>query len=531
MKWSDVFFGGALGPSGERMSAAAPAAPVAPAKSAPAAKGGKATSGAAGGALPPPITPNVKGGEQTLPSFLRNPTPIAILPQTDSGLANIDITTLRGSGTNESIRQFIAASPDLSAAVFAYLRAAITSYTAVAKNRDGTFNPDATNLLQQIIARFDVLPDYKIGFNGVSSMNSLSESLAKECLTYGAMSLELVLDKARLPAQLVPVSVSTIKFGTDGLRRLPQQRLGAAIVDLDIPSFFYVSLDQDLKDPYARSPLESSLQPVIFAQELMNDLRRVMKKAVHPRVEVVIDVEQMKALFPADAWMDDEKRRKYMDDFITSVETKVNDLKPEDALVYFNALKIGYISAGNVSVSDEWNALVDLSNAKVATGAKSLPSILGQGTGSANIASVETMLFMKNASAIQLKLNEIYSRAFTLALRLFGQDVICEWKYDNIDLRPDMELEAFKVMKQSRILEQLSYGFIVDEEASLALTGKLPPPGMTPLSGTLFFVQTPGAATDAANANGHSNTSSGGPGGTKDQKKPATPTSAKGQKK
>lgn len=498
-----------LGWFGRSMDAKTAAAP-APTKGAPA-------SGAGGGDLPPPLTPNVKKGEQTLASFLRNPTPQAILPQNDLSLATIDILTLRGTGTADTMRSLVAASPDLSAAVFAYLRSAATGYVAVAKNRDGTFNVDATSLLQQIITRVDVLPDYKIGFNGVASMNSLSESLGKELLMYGACAIELVLDKARLPQQLAPVSVTTVKFGTDGTRRLPQQRLGAVIVDLDIPSFFYTALDQDLLDPYAASPLQASLQPVLFATDFMNDLRRIVKRAVHPRVEVQIDADKLAKLFPADAWLDDEKRRGYMNQFISDIETQINGLAPEDALVYFNTMDIGYLTAGNVSVSDEWQVLQSIMDAKVATGAKAMPSTLGHGSGSQNIASVETLLFMKSvAGAIQLKLNEIYSRAFTLALRLFGQDVVCEWTFNNIDLRPDAELEAFKTMKQSRILQQLSLGFITDEECSLTLVGALPPSGYVPKMGTGFF-EAP-AADPTANA--YSNTGTGGTDGGAQNKRP-----------
>ena len=49
---------------------------------------------------------------------------------------------------------------------------------------------------------------------------------------------------------------------------------------------------------------------------------------------------------------------------------------------------------------------------------------LAQG-GSSNIASAETMLFMKAATgAVKDKLDEFYSRIFTLALRLMGLDVV-----------------------------------------------------------------------------------------------------------
>ena len=102
---------------------------------------------------------------------------------------------------------------------------------------------------------------------------------------------------------------------------------------------------------------------------------------------------------------------------------------------------------------------------------------------------------------LRVKLNEAYSRALTIATRLLGQDVYVEFKYAALDLRPDAELEAYKAMKQSRVLEQLSLGLISDEEASVMLTGNLPPAGYKPLTGTMF--KTPGQN----NANPDSGTS------------------------
>jgi len=108
------------------------------------------------------------------------------------------------------------------------------------------------------------------------------------------------------------------------------------------------------------------------------------------------------------------------------------------------------------------------------------------------MASAETLLFMKNAEgSVQKKLNEMWSRVLTLAVRLFGQDVYVEFKYDSIDLRPDSELEAYKAMRQERTLALLSLGFISDDEASLTLTGSMTPAGFKSLSGTGFHEPAP----------------------------------------
>jgi hypothetical protein len=87
---------------------------------------------------------------------------------------------------------------------------------------------------------------------------------------------------------------------------------------------------------------------------------------------------------------------------------------------------------------------------------------------------------------IWAKLNEMYSKMFTLAVRLLGHDVYVEFQYNTIDLRPESELESFRSMKQSRILDLLSLGMVTDEHASILLTGSMPPAGYKKLSGTGF---------------------------------------------
>ena len=74
----------------------------------------------------------------------------------------------------------------------------------------------ATGVLQQIIARMDTMTPYDEGFSNVQSLKSLSESLGKELLMYGALAGELVLDKSRMPLKIQPVSVPTISFKPDG---------------------------------------------------------------------------------------------------------------------------------------------------------------------------------------------------------------------------------------------------------------------------------------------------------------------------
>ena len=427
-----------------------------------------------------------------LPSYLTSASTSkdSFLPVEDLNLANLDITDIRyGTSTPAVLRKLAKASPDLSAAIFSALRLALSSpYIALSRNLDGTLNEEATALVQQLCRRFDLLGSGTGGYNHYPSIRAAGESLGKELLMLGSCSMELLLGPNKLPDAIQPVSTQKIKFKYNGKRKVPYQVLGGDEVPLDFPSFFYVSLDQDLLNPMSDSPIQAAIQPIIAQQTFMNDLRRVAQRAVHPRIKVKIVEEMWRKTLPMETLNDPEKLAVAAEKLISDVRAQMDGLNPEDALIFFDCLTVDYLTAGSTTVSDEWKALSNIINGKISSGAKSAPVILGlDSVGSSNIASTQTMLFVKTVeSGIILKLNEIFSRMLTLAVRLYGIDAVVEFSFNSVDLRPESELEAFKSMKQSRILELLSLGLMTDAEASLVLTGTLPLPGAKPLSGTMF---------------------------------------------
>lgn len=455
--------------------------------------------------------PKAKGKQATLPSYLTTakPSTTSQLQLEDRRTANKDITTYRTSAsTRDTIRQFVKSSPDLSAAVTSYVRVGITSgYVAVAKNTDGTFNPEATKLLHQLLTRMNVLGDPTVGFDDGMSIRSACESWARELMTYGAMSGELVLNKARLPDKIQPISTSQILYypSSDGRRSIPHQKVAGEDIPLDVPTFFVVTLDQDLLSAYADSPIEPALQAVIFSADFMNDVRRIVKRAIHPRMTVTLDAEKFMKEIPQDIRQDSDKLIAYRNAVLADITNRINGLAPEEAIVVFDTIGIEVVDHGNTNLSNEYQVIEGLANSKMATGAKVLPTVLGHSDGTSNVASAEVLLFMKYVEgSVWAKLNEMLSKVLTLAVRLLGLDVIVEFCFNAIDLRPESELESFKALKQSRVLDLLSLGMMSDEEACLQLTGHLPPDGYKPLTGTMFR-QPAKADPTGNNYNGASN--------------------------
>ena len=453
------------------------------------------------GQLPTPAPTKAPNKPQAILSFKTQIARAAsALQRSDRRLANTDIATYRTSNdTRTVVRDLAASNPDLSATINSYLRVGIpTEYSVIARDPDGVINVEATKLAQELLRRLTYLGDVSLGYNPVSDLQSLSESLAKELLQYGAMGLELALDKQRLPLYLNAVSVTKLQFKEEDGGVYPVQVIAGNEISLDIPTFFYLSLDQDLLTAYSSSFLEPAIQAVLADTAFLNDLRKSMQRVIQPRLVATIIEEKVKASAPPEIASDPEKMGQLYTSLIDQLNEVLTGLNPEDALVSFDNVEYTMLKSegSSSSIADTLAIVQKLIESKLAAGAKSMPAILGRDS-SGSTATTSAMLFLKNANIIRTKLNIIYSRMLTQAVRLMAQDVYVEFTYAELDLRPQAELEAYRAMYQSRILEQLSLGFITDEEASIKLTGNLPREGHVPLSGTMFK----SAKVDTANPN------------------------------
>jgi len=452
-------------------------------------------------ALPPTPLPKPPKGAVTLPAWRKtlasNP---AELRKVDRQLANTDRLSARTLGTTaQVVREFYRSSPDLSSAVSFMLRTGIPEeYTVIARDMEGVVNVDTTKLANELLRRLTYMGNVDGSYGAQQGLQSLSEQLGLELILDGAACLEVALDKARIPASFNPVSVPTLVFFEEDASFKMSQKVGGDLIDLDIPTIIYVNVDQMQNEVYPSSYIESAIQPILADVEFNNDTRRALKRAVLPRLTAIIDSEKVKKMTPPDILADNDKFTAYKSDLVSSIESVLNGMAPEDALVSYDSISYSFIDGGH-DPAQIIERIQGVLNSKLVSGAKTVPVILGHGS-NANASSSESLLYIKQANMVRVKLNEIYSRALTIAVRIMGQDAYVEFKYAEIDLRPSSELEAYKTMKQSRILSLLSLGFLPDEEASIMLTGNLPPATFKPLSGTGFM--TLGGAANPAPASG-----------------------------
>lgn len=454
-------------------------------------------------ALPPFPMPKAPGKPLSLPGYRTSKTVSAsAVRRPDRLLATTDRLSARDlNDTRKTIRALAKGTPDLSSAASFMLRVGIPEqYTVVARNMDGLVDAEATKTAHALLRRMTFLGNPDGSFGNNKGLQSLSEELSLELFLDGAACLEVALDKQRVPASFNPISVTTLEmFEEDNSFKL-KQKVGGDLIDLDYLNIIYVSVDQLQTELYPSSYTEAAIQPVLADIDFNNDLRRALKRSILPRLTAIIDSEAVKKLTPPDILMDPDKFAAYKNELIAEVETAVNEAGPEDAFVGYDSVTYKNMESGQAP-GELVERIQKVLNGKIVAGAKTLPTILGHG-GTSNAASAETMLYVKQANMIRVKLNELYSRALTVAIRILGIDGYVEFKYADIDLRPTSELEAYFSMRQSRILDLLSLGMIDDTEACIMLTGNLPPNGYVPKAGTMFragtnVIQNPSSNTSA----------------------------------
>ena len=451
-----------------------------------------ASKSSGGGALQPLELPVAKKGQTSIPSFR---TQIErsddLLKKTNRVTANTDATDFRVSTDKPTmIRNFLAANPDMAATVNAYLRVGIPrEFTITGRDIDGRVNPAATALANQLIVRLTYIGDPTLGYNPSTDLQSMSETLSRELLLDGGMMLELVLDDMLQPTYPAPIAISKISFREDKDKGVyPVQVLAGEEVDLDLPTIFYVAADQDLLTAYAASYLDTAIRAVLTDEGFSNYLQRQLKRNISPRMIATVIEEKLKKSVGPEILNDGDKMHSYLEGFLSAIEDQLNSLEPEDALITTDMVEYelkapGGSGSGIGDLLQKVNAILE---SRTTAALKSLPAVLGRDTSSGS-ATTSTYLFMKSAELLSTKLNTLYSRMLTQAVRLMGMDCYVEFKYAELDLRPKGEQEAYKAMEQSRLMEQWSLGLITDAEASIRLTGKVPPQGFKPLSGTGFY--------------------------------------------
>jgi hypothetical protein len=447
------------------------------------------------GAAPVNIPPRLFSSKVAISDVGYRKADKAVIADLEQKYFNTSVKDLRTLSTTSAIRILTRTNGTFSAALNGYLQIAMSGYKAIGYTA-GTnqFDPAATLAAQSTLASFDTLFDYTAGYSTKPSMDGLLETLLKEVLQTGACMAELVLNKFKLPEQLIPIPVTTIEWVTmnDG-RRFPQQVPpgGGDKISLDYPTIFYASAAQQSNSIFPRSMFESALNMLYLHEELMEDIFRVIRRTGHSRMVVKVVQEAVQKMATPDVQADSVKMATFFNDVRTQIENTLSNLNPEDAVVLYDSAEIDSLSSAGDKA--DYTAILDTMNGMLASSLKTMPSMLGfRITGSQSLSNTESLTFLKFVEGIRRPVETVMSRALTLAVRLTaGTDSYVKFEFDSIELRPEGEMSAHKSVMQQEIMRKLSLGYLTDDEAA-HMMGSFPrAPGAPNLSGTGFM---PGTA-------------------------------------
>lgn len=453
-----------------------------------------------------------------------------VIPVDNREVSTQDVRTYRSlSTTTAAIRALARADGTVGTALHAAVQTANSGYKVQAYNT-GThqMDPAATRAVQTVIASLSTLYDYSKGFADKRGIDMVLEQALREVAETGAIAIEMPLNEQRLPDRLQVIDYSTLNWKSNGQGgRYPEQETGIGNpINLNIPTFWVSESHKPSNKVYANSMYESSLDNTFYFSEFIQDMRRVIRKAGSPRLIVILDLEKVVSSAPPEIKSDPEKLKAFLDRTKQDIEEQVSDMEPEDALVYYNVVEAKHLETNREKA--DYEALLNSLSGLLATSLKSHPSILGLRIGgSQSLSNTESLIYLKIARSLQTPVEEVISRALTLAVRLYGIDAYCSFKFEPIELRPQSELAAFKSMERAGILELLSLGFYTDEEAGILLGTGERAPGAPELSGTFFYKQSNSASVGTSltdNAQGRAmqpNTPSSS-GGRDNSKRPGT---------
>lgn len=361
-----------------------------------------------------------------------------------------------------------------------------SGYKVAAYSAEGEMDLQIMAAAYTVIDKLDTLHDYNDGFVDRQGLQSLLSTMLLDVVSSGGCGAELVLDEDLTPCRIVPIGYSTIEWESDGKGgRYPTQDGGD--INLNNPNIFVGEHNRNADEAYSVSLLRPGLGQTFNFNEFLEDTHRAVNRTGHSRLISTIDFKAVQEMAPQSIREDAEKMQKFYNDVRTQLETDLADLEPEDALVSYSTVTHTIEDLGG-SKADYSSLLTTLGNL-LGVSVKTPASVSGlRASGSQALSNAETLIYLKVVESLRPTVEEVLSRAITLAVRLLGFDGYVKFHFNAIDLRPATELEAYQSSRQKRILETLSYGLINDAEACFELG--IRPQGFTKaLSGTGFYNQ------------------------------------------
>jgi hypothetical protein len=406
--------------------------------------------------LPSAVKRQVMGvGRATVP---KNANPWGIfnwLPKKHQQAHNIDLTKLQSYTAEELLELLISVHPDVSYALYTYLRMGDTDLTFTAKKPNGNADKSGQRVLDELKVMLNT-PLPSPGYQHGRSLDKLDTIQRMMIMVRGACAGEIVLnERCNDVIDIVPVDPALIWFrrepNTNRLtpwqyvknpRRNANEEWFGNYKKIDTPTFIYEEFDPMVDDPYGRTPMLPVLQVVFFHLQVLSDLKAVVHNQGYPRLDISMLEEIMLKNMPNSLKNNPDGQQKWLKERMDEMLNHFNSLNPDDALVHWDSVKVEYLKGGNSGPMIDIKKLIDIIDTQMATSLKTLLTILSRHQGSTETySSIDTQIYIKNVESARSVTKRFWQRAFSLSARVRGVQTLVEVDYSPIDLRSEMERE------------------------------------------------------------------------------------------
>lgn len=418
----------------------------------------------------------------------QNPQQVLSTPQYRDHLTDI-FDTRQADDSRALIKFMFQHDSDMSAAVGAYLTMANTPMTILVRDMEGEIDREATKDLLKGLTVLTRQIDYTLGFQLKPDLNEICEELRYMLLMRGAIGAELVLDKQMMPSKIRNVDMASIQWyeKQPGEYKPRQQVPGNQDgIDLDIPTFFVAFYRRDPTTIYTKSPFVAAINTIAARQQVINDLYRIMQRTGYPRMAAEVLEEVVRKNLPADLMANRQGQAEWIGARLAEIRSTLQSLRADETLVHLDSVRPYVMNEKSPSAAIDITSVIDTLNAQNQAALKTMATVIGRGTSGVNTSSVEARIAAMNADQLNQPVAEILSDIFSFILHMNGYQGFAEVSFAKAEMRPEMELEAQKAMRQARLRKDLSEGLITDEEYHLLMYNRLRPDSVPELSGTKF---------------------------------------------
>jgi hypothetical protein len=303
-----------------------------------------------------------------------------------------------------------------------------------------------------------------------------------------------VLDKALKPDQLRIIDTVSLEWLEKAPGQFkPQQKVSGEDKprSLDIPTFFVAFFRRDPTAIYSYGFFVAAINTIAARQQVINDLYRIMQKTGFPRLDITVIEEVLMKNVPPAIKMDQKAVNEWKTAEMNTIRAAFDNLRADQGIVHGDSVEAKILNDKNPGAGLDITSVIETLNAQNQAGLKTMSTVIGRGAQGVNTGSVEARIAAMNADELNVPLAEVLSKVFSFIMHQTGYQGFAEATFKKAELRPDDELEPQRLQKSQRLLADLSYGIITDDEYHMEMYGRPRPDSAPELSGTGFLEPAP----------------------------------------